>query len=222
MTHNPVLLSLAAVTLAVPASASTPGAYAALDQRTSAACIAASGLRDAAVGPVMRFSDTFLMDARSVTGVYPQAHMKGAKGAMLCLYNRKTKRAETQEMASTDRPVASLAVKDVWWQGTDIDGKPVGSSPVTLMFGSDGKAGGKSACNNYSANYTLNGAKLHVYPGMIGTRMACGPEATAQEAAFRTLLDVANSAVVRADGTMTLTTPNGQSLRFMRAANPGH
>ena len=222
MTRNLVLLSLTAATFAVPASASTPRAYAELDRRTSAACIAASGLRNAAVGPVIRFSDTFLMDARSVTGAYPQAHMKGAKAAMLCLYNRRTKRAETQEMALPDRPVASLDVKDVWWQGTDIDGKPVGPGVVTLMFGSDGKAGGKSACNNYSANYKLTGANLHVYPGMIGTRMACEPAAMAQEDAYRTLLGVTTSAVVQPDGTMTLTTPNGQSLRFIRAANPGH
>lgn len=222
MTRILVLLSLTAVTFAAPGHAATPRAYAALDRQTSAACIAASGLRNAIVGPVVRFSDSFLMDARTVTGAYPQAHMKGAKGAMLCLYNRRTKRAETQEMALPDRPIASNDVKDVWWRGIDIDGKPVGSSPVSLMFGSDGKAGGKSVCNNYSVNYTLKGAALHVYPGMVGTRMGCSPSILAQEEQFRTLLGAATSAVVQPDGTMTLAAPNGQSLRFMRIATSGN
>ena len=222
MTRRLILSSLAAAMLAAPAYAATPGAYAALDRQTSAACIAASGLRNAAVGPVTRFSDRFLMDARTVTGTYPQAHMKGATGTMLCLYNRRTKRAETQEMASRANPVAGAEVKDVWWQGIDIDGRPVVAGAVTLMFGSDGKAAGKSACNNYSVNYKLNGTDLHVYPGMIGTRMACSPSAMAQEEQFRALFGVASSAVVQPDGTMTLTGPNGQSLRFARAATPNN
>ena len=222
MTRILILLSLTAVTFAAPANTATPRAYAALDRQTSAACIAASGLRDATIGPVVRFSDSFLMDARIVTGAYPQAHMKGAKGAMLCLYNRRTQRAETQEMALPDRPVASTAVKDVWWQGIDIDGKPVGSSAVNLMFGSDGKVGGKSACNNYSVNYTLTGSDLHIYPGMVGTRMACSPPVMAQEEQFRTLLSDANSAVVKNDGTLSVTGPNGRSLRFQRAPTPNN
>jgi hypothetical protein len=98
MTRILFLSSFLAATLAATADAATTSSYAKLDRQTSAACIAASGFRAATVGPVIRFSDTFLMDARIVTGTYPQPHMKGAKGTMLCLYNRRTKRAETQEM----------------------------------------------------------------------------------------------------------------------------
>ncbi len=98
MTRGFLLYGFFAATLVTAANAATTGSYAALDRQTSAACIAASGLRAATVGPVVRFSDRFLMDVRTVTGTYPQPHMKGAKGTMLCLYNRRTKRAETQEM----------------------------------------------------------------------------------------------------------------------------
>jgi len=188
-----------------------------LDQQTSAACRAASGFHSASVGPVVRFSDRFLMDARTVTGTYPQSHMKGATGTMLCLYNRRTKRAEVQEMAPAMEPVAATDIKDIWWHGTAIAGRPVGSSPVTLMFGSNGKIGGKSACNNYSANYMLTRSELRVYAGMIGTRMAYPANVTAQETQFREVLAAATSAKLQSDGTLMIAAPNGQSLRFARA-----
>ena len=217
MTRTLVLFALLATVFAAPSQAATPGAYAALDRQTSAACRAASGLRSASVGPVVRFSDRFLIDARTVTGNYPQNHMKGATGTMLCLYNRRTKRAEVQEMASAVQPVAGTDIKDVWWRGTDIVGRAVGSSPVTLMFGSDGKIGGKSACNNYSANYLLTGSTLRVYGGMIGTRMACPANVMAQETQFREVLAAATLATLQSDGSLMIVAPNGQSLRFARA-----
>lgn len=101
MTRIPLLVGFLAASIASAATAATPLSYAELDLQTSAACIAASGLRGATVGPAVRFSDDFLMDVRTVTGIYPQPNMKGAKGIMLCLYNRQTQRAETQEMAPT-------------------------------------------------------------------------------------------------------------------------
>lgn len=104
MTRMLLLSGVLAATVMATANAATAPSYAALDLQTSAACIAASGLRDAAAGPVVRFSDDFLMDARTVTGTYPQPHMKGAKGTMLCLYNRQTERAETQEIDPTLLP----------------------------------------------------------------------------------------------------------------------
>ena len=209
--------AILAAAFAVPAYASTPGSYAALDRQTSAACIAASGFRDASVGSVMRFSDRLMIDARTVTGTYPQLHMEGAQGTMLCLYNRRTKRAEMQEMIAATQIAANVVIKDVWWRGTEINGRPVGSSPVTLMFGSDGKVAGKSACNNYSANYLLTGSELRVYPGMIGTRMACPPSIMAQESQFRTILAAATSAKMQSGGTLVTATADGQALQFVRA-----
>jgi heat shock protein HslJ len=166
----------------------------------------------------VRFSDRFLMDARTVTGTYPQAHMKGATGTVLCLYNRRTKRAETQEMVMAAQPVASAEMKDIRWRATDMGGASVGQSTITLMFGSDGKITGKSACNNYSANYSLNGNDLRVYAGMIGTRMACPKAVMAQETQFRKMLAAATSAMIQTDGMMTIAGPGGQAMTFMRAS----
>ena len=217
MTRTLILSILAAATCAAPVYASTPGSYAALDRQTATACMRASGLRNASVGPVVRFSDRFAVDARTVTGTYPQPHMKGAKGTMLCLYDGRTRRAEVQEIAPAIQPGASADMKNIWWRGTEVGRRSVGSSTVTLMFGSDGKVAGKSACNNYSANYMLTDSTLRVYPGMIGTRMACPENVMAQEMQFRTILTAARTAIVESDGMMTITAADGRSVRFVRA-----
>jgi hypothetical protein len=81
------------------AYASSSDAWAELDTASAAACIAASGFKDAVVEPSVHFSDDIGFDVRVVSGVYPQPHMKGASGKMLCLFGRKTKRVEVQELA---------------------------------------------------------------------------------------------------------------------------
>ena len=80
------------------AQASSPEAWAKLDADSAKACIAASGLTKASVSASTHFSDAAGYDVRVVSGIYPQKHMKGASGKMLCLYGRKSKLVEVQEM----------------------------------------------------------------------------------------------------------------------------
>jgi heat shock protein HslJ len=202
--------------LAAPATAATPDAWAKLDKASEAACLKAANLGGAIVGPPIRYSDRVGIDARVVTGTWPQLHMKGAKAKMLCLYNRKTKRVEVQELVE---PVVkqAVAVKDVWWRAEDIGGRGVvDNSEVTLMLGSDGKVGGKSGCNGYSANYQLTGEALKVYPPMIGTKMMCPPALMNQEQAYRSLIETAQSVSVTAEGALMITSAGGATSRFMR------
>jgi heat shock protein HslJ len=219
MTMRPILLSLLFV--AAPAWASSPAADAAAERASARACVQASGLKGASVGPVMRFSDAFLMDARTVTGTWPQPHMKGRQATMLCLYNRRTRRAETQELTTAEAPTppAGVAgVKDVWWQVSELDGrKPVGRKPITMMLGSDGKVGGNSGCNGYSANYMLTGLALKVYPPMIGTRMACAPAVMAQENRYRAILERAQQINRGPAGSLIVTADDGRAIRFVPA-----
>ena len=80
------------------AQASTPEEWQKLDDASAKACIAASGFRNAKAEPSLHFSDELAVDARIVSGIYPQDFMDGALGKMLCLYSRKTERAEVQEI----------------------------------------------------------------------------------------------------------------------------
>jgi heat shock protein HslJ len=224
MNRGSVAVSLIAAMLAGSgAQGSSSGAYAALEKRSAAACIAASGLRNGRAGPIVRFSDKVMIDARLVTGTYSQAHMKGAQGTMLCLYNRRTRRAEAQEappsMAESGLPAAGATIKDVWWRAADIGGRGiVASVDVKLMFGSDGKITGKSGCNNYSVSYALTGTNLKVYPPMIGTRMMCAADVMAQETLFQNLLGEATGAAILPNGKMLVTGPNG-AMRFVIGSN---
>lgn len=82
-----------------PASASSPAAWAQHDKDTQQACAAASELNNPVVHPkAVLFDDTVGMDARLVTGNWKPAHMKGAKAVMLCLYDRKARKATAQDI----------------------------------------------------------------------------------------------------------------------------
>jgi heat shock protein HslJ len=204
-----------AFAMAVPAAAATPDAYAKLDKASEAACLKAANLTGATAGPPVRYSDKVMFDARVIEGAWPQSHMKGATARMLCLYNRKTKRVEVQELAFPPAPVPP--VKDVWWRAEDIGGKGiVDRSDVTLMFGSDGKVGGRSGCNGYSANYQIEGANIKVLPPMIGTKMACAPALMNQEQAYQKLLETAVSFSITPEGILLVTSADGSTSRFVR------
>lgn len=205
--------------MAAPAFSATPDAWAKVDAASSAACVKAANLVGAIAGPPIRYSDKVLIDARVVEGSWPQPHMKGAKAKMLCLYNRKTKRVEVQELATAPVPVSS--VKDVWWRAEDIGGKGiVDRSEVTLMLGSDGKVGGKSGCNGYSANYQLTGDAIKVYAPMIGTRMACAPALMTQEQAFQKLIETAVSLTLTPEGSLVVKSADGAETRFIKKIGP--
>lgn len=214
--HNLLLAGLG-LALAGSATASSQSAWMAVDKASEAACKKASGFRDAVAGPPVHFSDRFLVDARLVKGSYPQAHMKGAKGAMLCLYNRRTKRVEVQEARMEPAMPATSALKDVMWKGVAINGQsPAEGSRISLMLDSGGHVGGRSSCNNFSARYMLEGNTLKVVPPMIGTRMACPGPLMDQETQFTDILGKATTATVGADGTLTISASDGRTLTFTR------
>lgn len=211
----PALAAIFTLVVAAPSFASTPDKWAKLDMASQAACLKASGLNSPQVGPPTRFSDNILMDARVVEGTWPQPHMKGAKARMLCLYNRKNKRVEVQELAE---PVAKVTmVKDIWWRAESIGGKGiVDGSEITMMLGSDGKIGGKSGCNGYSARYQITREAIQVFPPMIGTRMACAPGIMDQEQAYQNLMQAAASFAVTAKGQLIITSKDGATANFVR------
>jgi hypothetical protein len=104
-------IALIALAISAPAVGATPESWAKLDMATEAACLKAANLAGAKAGPPIRYSDKAGIDARVVEGAWPQPHMKGAKARMLCLYNRKNKRPEVQELPESKAPPI-MAVKD--------------------------------------------------------------------------------------------------------------
>lgn len=210
-------VAVASIAAAAPSHAASPNSWMQVDKASQTACLKAANLNDAVTGPPIRYSDRVLIDARVVTGTWPQPHMKGAKAKMLCLYHRRSKRVEVQELAYPIPPAPPIMIKDVWWQAENIGGKPVvGNSEVTLILGSDGKVGGKSGCNGYGANYQLDGTSLKVFPPMIGTMMACAPALMDQEQVYRALLEKAATAKLTADGKLEVASANGATIHYVR------
>ncbi len=103
------LLALAGALPATPSAASSPSAWSALESDAAKACAAASGLRNPVVSATtVRYDDTLGVDARLVSGTWPQPHMKGSQALMLCLYDRRARRAQVQD-AETWRPLLGTA-----------------------------------------------------------------------------------------------------------------
>ncbi|WBO21271.1 hypothetical protein [Sphingomonas abietis] len=67
------------------------------------ACIKASGMDDAATSAPVHFSDRSALDVLMVTGRYPPRVNKGRAGTMLCLYDRRTKMAQTRDAGAWSR-----------------------------------------------------------------------------------------------------------------------
>jgi hypothetical protein len=97
MKRTSLLILAATLAAGVPVSASTPSAWTAMHVTARRACIAAAGLRAPNVSDALDFSDTSAKTAMLVRGTYTQRFMKGATGTFLCLYDRRTKKAEAIE-----------------------------------------------------------------------------------------------------------------------------
>jgi hypothetical protein len=93
------ILVATAAFLAAPAFASSGDAWAEYEAKVTAACLAASGFKDAkAHTDLIMFGDDVGIDALVVEGAHPQEHMKGEHGMVLCLYNKTTETAAVSEM----------------------------------------------------------------------------------------------------------------------------
>jgi heat shock protein HslJ len=101
-------------------------------------------------------------------------------------------------------------------QGEAVE--PVAGSEVTANF-QDGRLGGNASCNNYGADYTVDGNNLTI--GLaVTTMMLCQPEEVAQqEQAY--LAALAQVATYQIDGdTLTLADAEGNTLLTFAVSRP--
>ncbi|MAU95165.1 MAG: hypothetical protein CMP81_04630 [Fulvimarina sp.] len=93
------MATLVALGLSSPATASSNDSWEKMFAAAKKACIEASSLTKAKASEPVVFSDDVGYLALLVSGTYPQKHMKGQKGRMLCLFERSTGKASTEEAA---------------------------------------------------------------------------------------------------------------------------
>ena len=97
--------------------------------------------------------------------------------------------ADPGEEAATDPTTESWVLQAGTLDGADIP--IIEGFPITLIFDQpEGQAGGKSACNQWFAGYTLSGNEL-TFSDIGQTMMACVDEGVMEsEMAFTTALEL--------------------------------
>lgn len=92
-------VALGVLMAATTAQASSPDEWEKYHKEVSAKCMKACGLKAARVlGDIVLFDDERVgLDAVLITGRYPQPQMNNAQGHALCLFNKKTRKAECSE-----------------------------------------------------------------------------------------------------------------------------
>lgn len=90
-------IGILAILCSLPAVASTPAAWSKLERDAKRSCLAASDFKRPRTSEIVVFNDSVGQVAMLVTGIYRQAHMKGARGTNLCLYNPRNGSAAAEE-----------------------------------------------------------------------------------------------------------------------------
>ncbi len=118
---------------------------------------------------------------------------------------------EPSEQASSDPTTSAWVLESGTVDGAEVP--IVDGYPITLVFDEDGQAGGKSACNNYFAGYTISAGEIS-FEEAGSTMMACTPEEvmTSESTYLAALPRV--EAFTATDTELTLT-GEGVELRFV-------
>jgi len=110
--------------------------------------------------------------------------------------------------AGMDRGQDTLAAHD--WQAVELQDKPVSTPvPVTLSF-TEGRASGRSGCNQYSGAVEYGAGTIR-FQAMISTKMACVEEgAMLTEATYLQALQAAETWDIDTAGKLTIDGARGR------------
>jgi heat shock protein HslJ len=97
------------------------------------------------------------------------------------------------------------------WTVTEIAGAATVDRKPTMTFMLEGKVGGTTSCNRYSAPYRLGGEGLTFGPA-ISTKMACQEPVMDQEIMFLQLLARVTRFEVTSDAALRLLADDGQAI----------
>ena len=99
-----IFIALPLALIATVVLASSDAAQAEFTLAVAEKCAAASGFKHAHVSELVQFDDTLNKVATLVTGVFPQKALKGAKGKMLCVYDKRTRQVWIDEAKGWSAP----------------------------------------------------------------------------------------------------------------------
>lgn len=108
-------------------------------------------------------------------------------------------------------------IRNKEWRAVEINGSPVVSTPrpASMLLAEQGQASGSGSCNRWFAPYQLEGEAVSF--GQIGsTRILCEGPVGAQERVYFDILKSVDRYSLGTGGTLTLATPQGQTITFRR------
>jgi heat shock protein HslJ len=109
---------------------------------------------------------------------------------------------------------AGAGLQATEWRLVSLGLDPIGATVPVLRLGDNGTVGGSTGCNMVKATYASDGASLTF--GAIGqTRKYCAAAFATERAYVAMLEDVRGYRI--ADGLLTLTGGNGETLATFRA-----
>lgn len=101
--------------------------------------------------------------------------------------------------------------------GGPEDPEPVSTERVTTITLTEGELTGAAPCNRYQASYTLDGASLVIGP-IAATQALCGdPNLDGQEAAYLRALGTATELTIDGENMLTIAYGPGNQLRYRPA-----
>ena len=114
------------------------------------------------------------------------------------------------------KPVGVAALHGPEWTIFEINGQPtVPGIKATINF-EDGRVYGAGSCNRFMGSYTPGDAFNIKLGQMASTMMACPEPAMQQEGKLLGALQAVTSFGVGPDGVLTLSAPDGQSVKARR------
>ncbi|HEY1386142.1 MAG TPA: META domain-containing protein [Dongiaceae bacterium] len=103
------------------------------------------------------------------------------------------------------------------WAVQEVTGRPVPKDArVTLSLYGDGRAVGRAGCNNYTGNYTRDGASGISFGPIASTKMACAPEVMAFEGSYLAALGAVTRVDRQPDNALVLSTGHGAEILLQR------
>lgn len=136
-----------------------------------------------------------------------QLQLLDEEGSVLAIFE-----AQSQELAGTSW-LANF-VNTGSSEGV-VSSSSIQAAQQTLLFDNDGKISGNAGCNDYFANYEVNGSNLS-FSAVGATKMFCGEGLMAEETAFLAALEKAASYRINGNSLQIFAADDSTLISFSR------
>jgi len=171
------------------------------------------------MGTLMACEEEIMTQAGNFTGALLQAskfsisdnrlQLLDENGNLLAVFE-----AQSQELAGTSW--LATFVNSASSSDGVVSSSSIQAAQQTLTFGMDGKINGNAGCNDYFANFEVDGNKLTI--SAIGsTKMFCGDGLMAEETAFLAALEKVGSYRISGDMLQFFAADDSTLITFSRS-----